>query len=173
MIFCVFIFLVVSLYLDVFKYFIGSSFRVGLPIVPIQLLAHLFLGIYVALSIWYKLSDRTLMGAYVSVGGALLTVGLLFWWVPRYGYTGAAYATLSCYFSMALVSYLLGRKYYPVPYDVPRILAYIALGLLLYFGNGLLIEHAGVPALLSGTLGIALFLAVAYAFDGRKLRAMA
>lgn len=172
-IFCVFIFLVVSLYLDVFKYFIGSSFRVGLPIVPIQLLAHLFLGIYVALSIWYKLSDRTLMGAYVSVGGALLTVGLLFWWVPRYGYTGAAYATLSCYFSMALVSYLLGRKYYPVPYDVPRILAYIALGLLLYFGNGLLIEHAGVPALLSGTLGIALFLAVAYAFDGRKLRAMA
>ncbi len=168
-IFCVFIFLVVTLYLDVFQYFIGAAFRAGLDIVPVQLLAHLFLGMYVALSIWYKLTDRTLLGAYVSVGGAVLTIGLLFWWVPVFGYMGAAWATLTCYFSMALVSYLLGRKYYPVPYDLWRALAYILLGIALYIGNNMLIHFTGIMSLLSGSVMLALFLIAAYVFDVRKL----
>ncbi len=95
--FCVFIFLLVTLYLDFFKYFIGAEYREGLAVVPILLLANLFLGVYVNLSIWYKLSDRTGLGAWVSLGGAALTAALNVWWIPLYGYLGSAWATLACY----------------------------------------------------------------------------
>lgn len=132
-IFCVFIFLLVTLYIDFFKYFIGEEFRAGLDVVPILLLANLFLGIYVNLSIWYKLTDRTLMGAWVSLGGAMLTIILNVWWIPIFGYMGSAWATLICYAGMAIASYLLGRRYYPVAYDIKRISGYIAVGVSLYF----------------------------------------
>lgn len=132
-IFCVFIFLLVTLYIDFFKYFVGDEFRAGLEVVPILLLANLCLGIYVNLSIWYKLTDHTLMGAFVSLAGAVLTVVLNVWWIPIFGYAGSAWATLVCYASMALMSYLLGRKYYPVDYDVKRVIGYIGLGIALYF----------------------------------------
>lgn len=134
-IFCVFIFLLVTLYLDFFKYFIGEEFRAGLHVVPILLLANLFLGLYVNLSIWYKLSDRTLMGAVVSLFGAGLTVALNFYWIPQFGYTGSAYATLVCYFAMATLSYFLGQKFYRVDYDVKSVLGYLILGVSLYVAN--------------------------------------
>ena len=169
-IFCVFIFLLVTLYIDVFQYFIGAPFRAGLGIVPILLIANLLLGVYVNLSIWYKLTDRTLMGAVVSIGGALVTVVCLLWWVPRFGYMGAAWATLACYASMVLASYLLGRKYYPVPYDVKRVLGYIGLGIVIYLFNRELVAATGTPALLSATVLLLVYLAIAYALDGRKLR---
>ncbi len=128
-IFGMFIYLFVSLYLDIFQHFIGQEFRTGLDTVPILLLANLLLGIYVNLSIWYKLTDKTLMGAWVAVLGAGITIGLNILWVPVFGYHGSAWATLICYGSMVLVSWLLGRRYYPVPYAVIRITGYILLGL--------------------------------------------
>jgi len=169
-IFCVFIFLLVTLYIDVFQYFIGEAFRVGLEVVPILLLANLLLGVYVNLSIWYKLTDRTLMGAGVSIGGALITVACLLWWVPLFGYVGAAWATLACYTSMVLASYLLGHRYYPVPYDVTRVLGYIGLGVVLYLANGKIVAETGAPTALSGSFLLLVYLAAAYALDGRKLR---
>lgn len=168
-IFCTFIFLLVTLYLDIFKYFVGEPFREGLFVVPILLLANLFLGIYVNLSVWYKLTDRTLMGAYVSVGGALITVALLLWWVPLMGYAGAAWSTLVCYASMALASYLLGRKYYPVPYDMKRVLGYMGFAVVLFFANQQLIILTGIHALLSGTLFLLAYSLAVYLIDGRKL----
>lgn len=171
LIFCVFIFLLVTLYLDVFKYFIGTAYREGLHVVPVLLLANLFLGLYVNLSIWYKLSDRTLMGAGVSLAGAGITVVLLLWLVPRFGYEGAAWAHLACYSSMALISYLLGQRYYPVPYEVKRVLAYILAGIGVYAGNRWLIDQTGLHHLITGTLGLGLFLGIAYRFDGRRLLA--
>jgi len=118
-IFCVFVFLLVTLYIDIFQYFIGPKFRVGLPVVPILLMGSLFLGVYVNLSIWYKLTDRTLLGAGVALFGALLTIALNLWWVPTIGYVGSAWAHLICYLSMTVISYLLGRRYYPVDYRMP------------------------------------------------------
>ena len=170
-IFCVFIFLMVTLFIDFFKYFVGEEFRAGLDVVPILLMANLCLGIYVNLSIWYKLTDRTLTGAFVSLFGAALTVALNIWWIPILGYKGSAWATLICYASMAIISYLLGRKYYPVNYDVKRVLGYIGLGVALYYLQGHLISQYEYNLwLLSGEL-MMLYLLIAVLFEKRQLAA--
>ncbi len=168
-IFCVFIFLLVTLFLDLFQYFVGAAYREGLIVVPILLLANLLLGVYINLSIWYKLTDRTLMGAWVTLAGSVVTVALLLWWVPIYGYAGAAWAHLACYSTMVALSYMLGRRFYPVPYEVWRVLGYIALGLGLYGASRLLVTDLAWPAAPSGALLLALFLALVYVLDGRRL----
>jgi len=171
-IFCVFIFLLVTLYLDFFKYFVGAEFRAGLQVVPILLMANLFLGIYVNLSIWYKLTDRTLLGAFVSLSGAALTVALNLLWIPTLGYVGSAWATLACYASMAVVSYVLGQFYYPVAYPVWRILTYIGLGLTLYFAYGFVQPfNDWQPWLLSSAI-MALYLLFTLLFEGRGLKSI-
>jgi O-antigen/teichoic acid export membrane protein len=168
-IFCVFIFLLVTLFIDFFKYFVGPEFRSGLDVVPILLLANLFLGIYVNLSIWYKLTDRTLIGAGVSLCAAALTIYLNIKWIPVYGYTGSAWAHLIGYGGMALVSYVLGQIYFPVKYDVLRILAYIGLGLGLY-GANLYLQSIifWSPGMLAGAL-LVLYLLVVTLFESRQL----
>ncbi len=170
-IFCVGIFLLVTLYIDLFKYFIGPEYREGLKVVPILLLANLCLGIYVNLSIWYKLTDKTLMGAYVAIAGALLTIGLNMWWIPLYGYVGSAWATLACYGGMALVSYLLGQRYYPVAYARKRILGYIALGIVLFLLQGPLLTMTHWQPWWIGSLLLASYLLIALWVDGRPLLA--
>lgn len=167
--FGMFIFLVVALYIDFFKYFIGPEFRQGLPVVPVLLLANLLLGIYINLSIWYKLTDRTGLGAWVALSGAALTAGLNYWWIPVWGYTGSAWATLSCYLFMVILSWLLGRHYYPVPYNLPKIIGYIGLGLGLYAGDHYLVAHYRQPAWLCASAGLAIYLLVAAWFDIRPL----
>lgn len=169
-IFCVFIFLLVTLFIDFFKYFLGDEFRAGLEVVPILLLANLCLGIYVNLSIWYKLTDRTLMGAFVSLVGAGLTIVLNVWWIPVYGYVGSAWATLACYASMAIVSYLLGRHYYPVAYDVKRVIGYITLGVGLYIARVQLPVSTGWqhPWLLSLEL-MSIYILVIILFERRQI----
>lgn len=162
---CVGIFLLVTLYIDLFKYFIGAPYRAGLDIVPILLLAHIFLGIYVNLSIWYKLTDRTWLGAGVAVVGAGVTIGLLVWWVPLMGYRGAAWATLACYVVMVLVSAILGRKYYPVPYEWSRVLFYLLFGAGLWALNT---QMATVmSSYLSATMCLLIYLIGAFLLDGR------
>lgn len=168
-IFCVFLFLLVTLFLDLFQYFVGAAYREGLFVVPVLLLANLLLGVYINLSIWYKLTDRTLMGAWVTLAGSAVTVALLFWWVPSHGYAGAAWAHLVCYGTMVALSYALGRRYYPVPYDLRRVLGYVALGLALYGVSRLPLAGLAWPAPVTGALLLALFLALVYVLDGRRL----
>jgi O-antigen/teichoic acid export membrane protein len=175
-IFCVFVFLLVMLYLHWFQYFIGKPYRVGLPVVPILLMANLCFGLYVNLSIWYKLTDRTLLGAVVSFGGAALTVVLNVIFIPNPsplygGYMASAWATLACYGSMAIASYFLGQKYFPVKYYLKKDLGYIVLGLVLWQ----LFEFLKVP--MSGfghiwilsTVLMLVFLGVVWVLDGRKV----
>ena len=169
-IFCVFIFLLVTLFIDFFQYFIGSEFRAGLEVVPILLLANLCLGIYVNLSIWYKLTDRTLMGALVSLAGAGLTIGLNIWWIPVWGYVGSAWATLICYASMAILSYLMGRKYYPVAYEVKRVIFYIALGVALYAAHQPLLTTAYWQPWLLSLLLLMLYILCTALVEGRQIR---
>ena len=127
------IFLGVTLYLDIFKHFIGEAYRDGLFIVPIILIANLFNGVYYNLAIWYKLTDRTLSGAVIALFGALITIGLNFWLIPIYGYLGAAWTHLITYFLMMTLSYVWGQRVYPVPYQPGRLIFYTVLAFLLYY----------------------------------------
>ena len=131
---CMGAFLLVMLFLDLFKWFIPNpAYWPGLVVVPILMMANVFLGIYYNQSVWYKLSDRTRAGSTISIIGAAITLVLLFWWIPIFGYLGAAWATFICYAAMAVVSYVWGQKHYPVPYNVRRVLGYMAGGVFLWW----------------------------------------
>jgi len=133
---CSIIFLGTMLNLSWIQYFVGPRFRVGLGVVPILLLANLFLGIFFNLSIWYKLSGETRFGAYLAIYGAAVTLILNFLWIPGTGffggYMGSAWATLICYFSMMVISYVIGQRKYYINYDLSRILGYLFISLTLY-----------------------------------------
>lgn len=131
-IFCLFIFLGITLFIDLAKYFIGPSYYEGLKIVPIILLANIFLGIYFNLSIWFKLGSKTYIGAYISFIGACITLIVNFILVPIYGYLGAAWAHFICYFVMMCINYFIGQKYYPVPYNLSKIFFYFGLSLSIF-----------------------------------------
>ncbi len=126
------ILLFVIVYIDFFKTVLikNEAYWVALSIVPIILLANLCLGIYHNLSVWYKVTDRTKYGAYISVMGAGITIGLNFILIPKISYFGAAIATLAAYGAMMCVSYLLGQKYYKVPYDIKRIGTYLGIAIV-------------------------------------------
>jgi O-antigen/teichoic acid export membrane protein len=127
------IFLVVNLYLDTFKHFIGSTFHEGLHIVPIVLFANLMLGIFFNLSIWYKLNNMTRYGALITIFGALITFLVNWEFIPKYGYNASAWAHVACYSSMVMVSFWWGRKYYPIRYPLRSIGLYMALTGIIYF----------------------------------------
>lgn len=146
---CSIIFVGIMLYIDIVQYFVGPAYRVGLPVVPILLMANLFLGIFYNLSIWYKLTGQTKFGAYIAIFGAIITVVLNIALIPKFDYMGAAWTTFACYCSMMVVSYFLGQKYYHVDYNVKKVLFYILLavgvyGLSVLINNGLHVERMGV-----------------------------
>ncbi len=136
---CMAAFLCVMLFLDLFKWFIPNpAYHEGLRVVPILMLANVFLGIYYNQSVWYKLTDRTHAGGTIAIVGAIVTLVLLFTLIPSMGYMGAAWATLVCYASMAVISYLWGQRHYPVPYNVSRVLAYMAFAVFAWWSCELL-----------------------------------
>lgn len=127
------IFVTISLNLPLFKWFIpNEAYWEGLRIVPILLLANVFLGIYYNQSIWYKLADKTKFGAYISIGGAVITLGLNLALIPLLGYMGSAITTMIVYFVMMVASYFLGQKYYPIKYNLRKIGLYLisAIGIV-------------------------------------------
>ncbi len=131
---CAAIFLGVLLYLDIIKHFLqNEQYWQGLTVVPILLFANICLGIFYNLSVWYKLTEKTRFGAYISVMGAVITIILNYLLIPKLGYVGSAWATLACYASMAIVSFLIGRRYYRIPYDLRKVALYLGGALLLYF----------------------------------------
>ena len=132
------IFLGTMLYMDIIIHFIDAKFRSGAHVIPILLMANLFLGIYYNLSVWYKLTNKTRFGAYISIIGALITISLNFYWIPRIGFTGSAWATFICYGSMMVLSYIWGKKYYPIPYNLSRILFYLGLSIAFYYFSSIL-----------------------------------
>lgn len=121
---CSLIYLGVLLFMNIVKFFIGEAYHEGLGIVPVLLMANLFLGIFFNLSIWFKLNDKTKFGAWLAIFGAILTIALNYFLIPRFGYYGAAWATFIVYFCMMIASYVLGRKHYPIPYDIKKVIGY-------------------------------------------------
>ena len=131
-IFTLLAFLAVVFYMDILKYLIGSSYWEGLHVVPIVMMAEIFMGIYFNLSFWYKLNDKTYWGAIMSIIACvvLLAVNIIF--VPRYGYVACAWGGVAGYGTAMLLSYFIGQHYHPIRYDVKGILIYFALALTLY-----------------------------------------
>jgi len=155
-----FIFLGIMMYEDIVILFIGEPFRVGAPVIPVLLLANLFLGIYFNLSIWYKLTNKTLYGAYIAIFGATITLVLNFLLIPVIGYMGSAWATFICYASMMIVSYLIGQKHFPVKYDFKRIIGYLCLSVSLFFISKLLNIETQNFRLIVNTVFIFIFIFV-------------
>jgi len=127
------IFLAVTLNLNIVKYFIGPDFWEGLKIVPIILIAKLFHGIFYNLSVWYKLTDKTLYGAAIALFGAAITIAMNVILIPKYGYVGSAWANLACYFSMMIISFVWGRKIYRVNYKYKKLIFYSVFAILIFF----------------------------------------
>ncbi|OXG05619.1 O-antigen/teichoic acid export membrane protein [Flavobacterium araucananum] len=150
-----FILLIVIVFVDILKTLMirDSSYWEAMGVVPLIILANFFLGIYTNLSVWYKLINKTYIGAYISVIGAILTLIINFALIPTMSYYGSAIATLIAYASMMLISYYLGNKYYPIPYDKKKILSYLSISIVFsiisfycfrenyYIGTSLLIVY--------------------------------
>ncbi|HMX36190.1 MAG TPA: polysaccharide biosynthesis C-terminal domain-containing protein [Ferruginibacter sp.] len=151
---CCFMFLLIGLFLDVFRWifttFANPRWAEGLDVVPLLALGNIFLGIYYNLSVWYKLTNKNTYGAVITVIGAAITIALNIVLIPRLHYTGAALATFCCYLFMMVSSYVLGQKYYPVPYAVKKLIAYVVLVVLIYF------IHLGLLKFISGSLAFSL-----------------
>lgn len=155
-----FMFLAVALFLDIWKHFIqNETFWVGLKVVPILLLANIFIGIYYNLAIWYKLSNKTMAGAWITLFGVLVTIGINYLFIPRYGYMACAWATFFCYGSMMVLSYFMGQKVYPIPYATKKLIAYLVISVGLY---GLFVAFTTLQLgqwvnLAAGAIGFMLF----------------
>lgn len=136
---CCFLFLGISLYIDIVKWFFlainREEWTEGLYVVPLFAMANIFLGIYYNLSIWYKLTNKNMMGAAITLAGAAITIGLNILLIPKLHYLGAAISTFCCYTFMMIISYTQGQKHYPVPYAKKKLLAYLALVVLLVLAH--------------------------------------
>jgi O-antigen/teichoic acid export membrane protein len=169
---CAFIFAGIMLNIDFLKFFIDKKFHEGLFIVPVLLLANMCLGIYYNLSIWYKLSNKTLSGAWIALFGAAVTLILNIWWIPYYGYAGSAWATLVCYASMMIVSYFTGSIYYPIPYNVFKIITYIAAMLAVYMAHHYLFsgwyDKSRLLLFIINSFLLSCFAAIVYIAEFRK-----
>jgi O-antigen/teichoic acid export membrane protein len=158
-------FLTTALYLDIWKYFIGPAFRSGLGVVPILLAANIALGIYYNLSVWYKITDKMHLGMYITLIGATITLVLNTMFIPRYGMYACAWTTLAAYGSMMVVSYFMGQRYFPVPYDLKKICGYLGLMALLFslekgiaaYSESIYLRTGGATLLMMVFLGVLFF----------------
>lgn len=167
---CSIIFLGTLVNMEWIQFFVGEDFRIGLNVVPILLLANLFLGIFINQSIWYKLTGQTSYGAILTILGAVITITLNIYWIPRFGYIGSAWATLICYASMMVVSYFWGNKHYPVNYDLKSIFTYLGLSLTLYALSSFIDLNSVAMDLVIKNLLLILFLMIVWKLEKKNFK---
>lgn len=131
-IFTLLAFLAVMFYLDILRHVIGRDYWDGLRVVPIVMVAEVFMGIYFNLSFWYKLIDETRWGAYFSLTGCIILILMNIFLIPKYGYIACAWAGFTGYGVAMLLSYFVGQKKYPIQYDLKAIGMYVLLAAVLY-----------------------------------------
>ena len=172
------IFLVTMVYLDDFimPILVGKKeYWEGKGVIPVLMMANLFLGVYYNLSIWYKLTAKTSWGAWLSLIGAVITLVLNFWWIPLssehliYGYYGSAWATFICYGSMMILSYLIGQKYFPVKYNLIKFAGYLGLSVLLYVISSIIKPDLSILRIGFHTVLLMIFLGIVYLIEKPKL----
>jgi O-antigen/teichoic acid export membrane protein len=154
--------------ISLLKYFIGSSYWVGLRVVPLLLFGYVSLGIYMNLSVWYKLSDQTKYGLYISGIGAIITIVLLVIFTPKYSYMASAWVSVISYLSMMVLSYIWGQKNYPIPYNLKKNLAYIISSIIIVYLSFSVFNRN----IFAGNALLVLFAFAALYFDGKDLKAI-
>jgi O-antigen/teichoic acid export membrane protein len=165
------VFLVVSLNIDIFKHFIrNEAYWSGLGVVPILLLANVFLGIYYNQSIWYKLSGQTRFGAYIAIVGATLTILINVVFIPEYGFYACAWATLVVYAFQMIASYYLGQRYYPIQYNLRKFFLYFGGALILYFAAKVMQVDGIYTRLIFHNLLIIIYLAIVFTVEKITLK---
>jgi O-antigen/teichoic acid export membrane protein len=158
----------VVVFSDVLKQFLvlNEAYWEAMPIVPLIVLASFFLGIYHNLSVWYKVTDKTIYGAYISLIGAVVTIVINFVFIPYFGYMASAVATVSAYGTMMLLSFYFGRMYYPIPYNFRKISFYLVVSILFSILSFYIFDRnlfVGIPLLL-------LFLGLVYKLEFENLK---
>ncbi len=168
---CSFVFLAVTINMDVLKYLLGGqAYYEGLGVVPILLLGYLFLGVYYNYSVWFKLTDRTYYGTLITVGGAVVTIILNFVLIPIAGYLGSSWASLVCYFLMAAACYLTGQHFYPIPYKNFQSAGYILFaGILIWIARQVNLDSQLAASAFHLFL-MMVFVIVLYLIEKKKLR---
>ena len=163
-------FLAVVVYMPLLQHFVGAGYREGLGVVPIVMMAEIFMGVYFNLSFWYKLTDQNWWGAIMSAIGVAVMVAINVIFVPRIGYWACAWGGLAGYGTAMLLSYFIGQRKYPIPYDLRRIGLYFFVAALIYVAYGLL-SRTGlgpVPAMALGTGMLLAYCALIYRLDLRR-----
>lgn len=169
---CCIILVAVSLNLHILKHILGDeAYWSGLTIVPILLIAYLFLGVYYNFSVWFKLSDKTHFGTWITLGGAGLTIVLNYLFIPHWGYVGSSWAALGCYGGMMVTCYFFGQRYFPIPYRIPRSLLYLASAVGLILVVPLIPLPEGWVTTTFPVLASLLYVGVIYAVERKNLLA--
>lgn len=165
----VFVFLIITLYIDLFKHIIGSDYHEGIRVVPVILLGNLMLGIYFNLSVWYKLRELTVFGALFALCGASITILVNYFFIPHYGYFASAWGHLLSYSLMVVLSYFIGRFYFQVPYNVKMILFYLICGIGFYLISLIIEIDSNFYRLTLNTLIIIIFTVIVIIKERKKL----
>ena len=167
------IMMIVIFYLDIFRYIIAASYWEGLKIVPVVLWTYIFQGVYFNLSFWYKLTDETKWGAWFSLIGLVITFVLQVVFVPKIGYWASCGSSLVCYFTIMLLSYFIGQKKAPIPYDLKRIGLYtmLTIGLLAVYYALRLYYISNIWAMMGiGTVLLLVYCGILVKFDFNVFR---
>ncbi|NND07551.1 MAG: polysaccharide biosynthesis protein [Saprospiraceae bacterium] len=162
----------ILLYLDLLVLILGPDYRESLHIVPILLVAFWFLGMYYNISIWYKILDKTHFGALISVGGSIITLLVVSAYISVYTDVAMAGATLACYSFMCIAGYVIGRRYYPIPYPIVKIMGYLIMALLIYVLSKAIadgVQNLTTKLALNTILLLAYIIAV-YRFDRQTIQ---
>jgi len=162
---CAVIFLGIVLYIDLVKYFVDKPYYEGLKIVPVLLMANMFLGIFYNLSIWYKLTNETKWGAYISIVGAIITIVMNYLLIPILGYMGSAWATFACYATMMILSYLIGQKKYKINYNIINFFVFTTGALAVYFLSVFLKQENLYKKLLVNTFLFAAYILMVFVYE--------
>ena len=169
-------FLIVALFIDIFKHFLSDpDYWVGLGVVPILLMAYVFYGMYYNMSVWYKLSDKTRLGGLVAIIGAVVTIAVNVLFIPKFGYWASAWATLLCFLLMVIVSKFWGAKHYKIDYRWSEIIFYIMLSVIIFGIVNYLQQNDGdhlILNLILALFGVTLFLLVFYFREKREINSL-
>ena len=168
-VFGLFIFLGMMFYIDLIAFIFDEKYMEGLKVLPVILLGNLFFGIYFTLSLWYKLTDKTKYGAYMALIGSAITIGLNFILIPIIGYVGSAITFFTSMLVITLISYFLGKKHYPIPYDLKTIAFYFLCASILFVLSIFVKNSTPILKYTTNTFLLIVFTGITFSLERKKI----